>query len=490
MSNNISENKSQDLFGWLWFIGIVVVAIIVIAGILWGMYSQLVKNVVLTSAYYLRYVQLPFTFMFSDAYTGALHNLPNLYANNINTQYNDEFVIPLLKISFRSLAFIFFATAVPRAIYLIKNNDRINFSRRMNLRMLIKIMREKYPRIKPTTARWLLDEDARFGSLGSQMNPIELLVHRGLFSLCDINKEPDEFKRSVLADGIQNLKIANLNDPTEYLDDILPMTHIEYAGLQYPTGFLNQENQKMVHLFENIDSYHGLIEVNPKKIKEYYLSTLGPRCRYVGAYIDIRMLPPYERALWVLFMACITQKKDIRPTINKMLDQFSDTFVEGEYAKNEHNMDMTGIDELYEKVIKESSVRVELARIAKSHGYYYTAFMELYTVAKDKFGTITTQDFRWLRITNRILFYTLNQIGMERARFESAGVKSHYLAERKRRRGLGGKIAQPQVDSAVLNFVYSLDSEMWLAMPLTYEDIDPESKNFMRACWINPDQLN
>jgi hypothetical protein len=78
---------------------------------------------------------------------------------------------------------------------------------------------------------------------------------------------------------------------------------------------------------------------------------------------------------------------------------------------------------------------------------------------------------------------------LERARYETAAIRSHYLAEKKRRRGLGGKIAKPQVDSAVLNTIFSLDFEEWTAQPLTYEDIEPESPTFMRACWINVEEL-
>ncbi|UUA75120.1 secretion/conjugation apparatus DotM-related subunit [Cellvibrio sp. QJXJ] len=484
--SNIQENRSTDTFGWIYALFFVFIAVMVLFTFLWSEYSQLVKNIILASAYHLRHIQLPFTFLMSDSYSMALYNMPNLYSNLMNKPYDDEFIIPFLTIALRSIAICIAFLAIPRAIYLIRNNDRINYTRHMNLRQIIEIMREKYPRIKPTTARWLLDEDARFGSLGSQLNPIDLIVQRGLISLCSEDDVDDKVAKLIIKNGLSNIKLAGLKSPDQYLKNRLNMTHIEYAGLKFPTGNLNKSTQDIEFVLDNIELYHGLLKLDVNGLKNYYLSTLGPRCRYVKNFIDIRKLPPAERSLWILFLACIAQKKELRITINNLLDQFADSFEEGEFNSNNHKIDLSGIDELYEKIIKETSVIIEFARISKAHGYYYTAFTELYTTAKKRFGTITSQDFRWLKITNRILFYSLNQVGLERARYESAAIRSHYLAEKKRNHGLGGKIGHPQIDSAVLNTVYSLDSEGWLARPLTYEDTEPTSKDFMKACWINP----
>lgn len=481
---NTQENKpSGDIIGMMWAFGLIIVVILLLLSWLWSEYSQIAKDLALNSAYYLRFAQIPFSFLFTDSYAGAINNLPNLHTNLIGTSYDDAFLIPFTLIALRSLAIIFACIAVPRAIYLIRNNDELSYTRHFNLRQLIQIMREKYPRIKPTTARWLLDEDSRFGSLGSQLNPIELIIHRGLIKVCNPDDVTDPARRELIKTKLSNLHIAGLKSPDHYLKQVTSVSNIEFAGLIFPTGNLNPYDSDLFNLFENIDLYHGLLKVDSLQLKSYYISTLGPQCQYVGHFIDTCYLPPIERALWFLFMACIAQKAEFREKINALLDQFSDSFVEGPFGSNNHSINLSGIDELYEESIKESSVRIELARIAKTHGYYYTAFMELYTSAKQHFGTITTQDFRWLKISNRILFYTLNQIGLERARYEAAAIKSHYLAERARNNNMGGRIGKPQVDSAVINTIYSLDSEEWTAEPLTYQDFDTESPTFMKALW-------
>jgi hypothetical protein len=479
------ENKySSDITGIFWAIGIVIVCILLLLSYLWSQYSQVIKDLALNAAYYLRFAQIPFSFLFSDSYAGAINNLPNLHANLIGTPYDDDMVIPFTLIALRSVAIIFAFIAIPRAIYLIRNNDELSYTRHLTLRQLISIMREKYPRIKPTTARWLLDEDSRFGSLGSQMNPIELIIHRGIIDICNPDTITDPVRREVVRNKLHNLEIAGLKPPPHYLKNIGPLSVHEYAGLTFPTCNLNPFDKDIFQLLQNIDLYHGLLTVDQCKIKAYFQSTLGPRCQYSGHYIDINYLPQIERSLWIIFTACIAQRSDYRETINTLLDLFSASFVEGPFGSNDHSINLEGVDELYESAIQESSVRIELARIAKTHGYYYTAFMELYRSAKHHFGTITTQDFRWLRITNRILFYTLNQVGLERARYEAAAIKSHYLAEKARNNNRGGRIGRPQVDSAVLNTIHALDAEEWTAEPLTFQDEDPESQTFMKACWI------
>lgn len=479
------DQGSKDPFGIVFAFFLVIIVIYCLFLYLWSNHSQTAKDLVLTSAYYLRWVQIPFSPILSDVYNGALYNLPNLYNDLLGTQYQDIFFSLFLKISLRSVGIIFFIILIPRGVYLIINNDRINFSRSLTLFDLIKIKRELHPRIKPTTARNLLQEDARFGSLASQLNPIDLIIHRGFIDLVSPTDIDDEAKRYEVENKLENITIANLKHPNQYLKNIQGMSYIEYANLRFPTGNVNSYDADIKFLFESIDHYHGLLKVSRDSIKKYLISTLGPRCRYNGKFIDITLLPVFERALWVLFMACIAQKSDLRKDIETMLDQMANTFVEGEYNSNDHQMNLEGIDDIYEKCINVTKVRIELARISKSHGYYYTAFTALYTAAKKNYGTITSQDFRWLRITNRILFYSLNQIGLERARYEASGVRSHYLAELKNRRSMGQRIGMPQVDSAVLNIIGSLDMESWTAIPQTYEDLDPSSPTFMRRLWID-----
>lgn len=490
MADSYDQGSSKDPFGWLFALFLVTVVLYFLIGYLWAQHSQLVKNVVLTSAYYLRWLQIPFSPILTDTYKGVLFNLPNLYSSLMDTNYSDKYLSPFLQISLRSLGMVAFVLLIPRGIYLIINNDKINFSRSLKLFDLIKIKREFHPRIKPTTARNLLMEDSRFGSLASQMNPIEFIIQKGLIKLVDPKLIDNSDIREDVEDRLENLKIANLKDPASYLDDLSPLSYIEYANLKYPTGYANSYSDDIAMFMDNIDHYHGVITVSPHEVKQYLIESLGPRCRYTGKFIDIRLLPKFERALWVLFMACIAQTKETRALVEAMLDQMSDTFSEGAFGSNNHQMDLNGIDELYDISIQSTKVKLVLAQVAKTHGYYYTAFAGLYTAAKKNYGTITSQDFRWLKITNRILFYTINQIGMERARYEASAIKSHYLAELMHRKSRGKRIGKPQVDSAVLNIVGALDMEEWTATPLTYEDIDPKSPTFMRRLWIDIENQN
>lgn len=457
-------------FGFKWF---------------WGQYEGVVKNGFLWTAYHLRYIQLPFSPLMTDTYKGVLWNLPNVYPDYIGTNYDDSYLPVFMEIAMRNVAMHLAIIFIPFGFYLIMRHDRLSYTREMNVDQLIEVQRAAFPRIRPATNQNLLNKDPRFGNWASAFNPIELAIQRGLMSLESSDRIPEGEHRTVFEDKIQDLMLSSLKDPREYTAVIQGVSVREFAELSWPTANAQPESTPLKQLYDNIDLYHGLLRFDVDKLREYYSFTLGPRCQYGGKFIDIRPLPPYERTLWVLFMACISQNKDLRKRIEKMLDQLSSSFEEGAFNTFQDSMDLTGVDEIYQLVIKHPKVITQIARISRSHAYYYTAFFDLYVTAKKFYGTIKCTDFHWLRVTNRLLFYALDSVGMDRVRFESAGIKSHYLAERKRRYGRGMRILAPQVESAVLNTIHELQIDGWLAVEVTEIDEDHESTTFMQARWKN-----
>lgn len=484
MAHEDERRGNGDYMGYLIAGLLLTVAAIVLWNLFWNKNEDAIKDVALAGAYYLRYLQLPFSLLMTDTYKGVLYNLPNLYHELKGTSYDTAYVGIFAQIALRSVAILFTLAIVPRALYLIINHHRINFSRTMDLHALIEMQREYNPRIKPPTARNLLNEDARFGSWASQMNPIDLIVHHQMIQLEAPENGLTTQKRQELYQGLEDLGVAGLKEPEHYTVDCQPLSVREYANRTFPTLNAQNKTENLTTLLNNIDQYVGMLYVDPNQVREFYKRSLGPLCHYTGKYIDIRFLPPLERALWVIFMACVGQREHLRGRIEALLDQMSDTFVEGVPGSHDHQMDLAGIDELFELAIKETKVKLALTRIARAHGYYYTAFTALYTLAKKNYGTITSRDFHWLKVTNRALYWTINQIGMDRARYETAGIRAHYLAEKKRNYGHGHRITKPQVESAALNLVHHLDIDGWTAVAQTDVDLDENSPTFMQARWF------
>lgn len=449
----------------------------------WGQYEGVVKDAFLWIAYHLRYIQMPFSPFMTETYKGVLWNMPNVYADYYGMNYDDAYLPPIMEIALRNIAMHLALIFIPIGIYLVMNHTRLTYTRKMNLDQLIEVQRESFPRIRPATNQNLLKTDARFRNWASAFNPIELGIQRGLMTLESSDRIPEGEHRTIFQDKIEDLMIAKLKDPREYTAVIQGVSTREFAGLVWPTANAQPESEPLKTLYDHIDLYHGLLRFDVDKLREYYAFTLGPRCQYGGKFIDIRPLPPYERTLWVLFMACISQKLELRKRVEQMLDQLSFTFEEGPFNAFQDSMDLTGVDEIYELAIQYPKVISHLARISRSHAYYYTAFFELYVTTKKLYGTIKCTDFHWLRVTNRLLFYALDSVGMDRVRFEAAGIKSHYLAEKKRRYGRGMRILAPQVESAVLNTIHELQIDGWLAIEMSEIDEDHESPTFMQARW-------
>ncbi|MDQ2077535.1 hypothetical protein [Marinimicrobium sp. ABcell2] len=470
-------------------IGMLIILLVLLAGAyfgfrwFWSNYDSTVKDIFLWTAYYLRYIQLPFSPVMTETYKTVLWNLPNLYNEYIGTNYDDEFLPVFAQIAMRNVAMHLAVIFIPFGIYLISRHDKLMFVRQMGVDQLIEVQRKFFPRIRPATNQNLLHKDPRFGNWASAQNPIEMAIQRGFMRLEDPENIPEGELREVFGDKLQDIAMAGLKDPTEYTKVIQGVSAREYAELLWPTANAQPESDPLKTLYDNIDLYHGLLHFDVDRLKEHYTATLGPRCQYGGKFIDIRPLPPYERTLWVLFMACISQNKDLRKRVETMLDQLSASFEEGPFNAFQDSIDLTGVDEIYALAIKSPKVRSQLARISRSHAYYYTAFFDLYVTAKKFYGTIKCTDFHWLRVTNRLLFLALDSVGMDRVRFEAAAIKSHYLAERKRRYGRGMRILAPQVESAVLNTIYELQFDGWLAIELTDIDEDAESPTFMQARW-------
>jgi len=128
-----------------------------------------------------------------------------------------------------------------------------------------------------------------------------------------------------------------------------------------------------------------------------------------------------------------------------------------------------------------------MVRIARSHSFYYTAFIALYTAAQSAFGRISTREFQWLKVTNRLLYMALNEKGMEKSRIESSGIHSHYLAEINKDNGYGGRITKPVINSSVLNVSEIISTEGWLTIPVAAIELDTNSHDYLKAKWVDND---
>jgi intracellular multiplication protein IcmP len=87
--------------------------------------------------------------------------------------------------------------------------------------------------------------------------------------------------------------------------------------------------------------------------------------------------------------------------------------------------------------------------IANAHAFRTTALLGVLRWARDRGGVLAPATFLWLRGHDRLLWYSLNNLGRRTYHTEAAGAMAHYMVEK-----AGGKpLPIPRLETAVLTMV-------------------------------------
>ncbi|WP_080423748.1 hypothetical protein [Burkholderia ubonensis] len=89
----------------------------------------------------------------------------------------------------------------------------------------------------------------------------------------------------------------------------------------------------------------------------------------------------------------------------------------------------------------------------KRHAYVYTLIYAMLGDAR-RLGVMPANEFRWLRVADRRLWLTIDNVGRITAFTEVAGIYAHYLHEAKAKRA----IERPAIESAIKGLVEGVDS--------------------------------
>lgn len=298
----------------------------------------------------------------------------------------------------------------------------IKFKRNFNINKLLENNAKVFPCVAPIVGRNVLDADLDSGPWRTARTPIQFVAENNLL----LNKQTHEpiSTEHILKDGLPNVKSPLLKD--------------------------NSRN-----IFDR------------ECAKQIFISQLGE------LFKGPEHLPYHQRGLAAALLAFghADKKKG-----QSMFDQMSLSFVEGGYypqkklffTSNIYKppfVDIDGADEIIEKY-KDSK---ELKYHTYNHDMYVTTwFHALLRFAREK-GVVSTAQFIWLRPMDRLLFYTLNQVGGRTSFAEASGPWAHFLAEEAAER----TIEEPEVDEAVSALEVSLIETGWLPIP---ESMIPKPK--------------
>ncbi len=151
----------------------------------------------------------------------------------------------------------------------------------------------------------------------------------------------------------------------------------------------------------------------------------------------IDMLRTHERCLFAAFAAQINN--DV-----KLAQQIINDLAAA-YCRARSQKDVTKINSLRaQKALHEYGNSKAVQKIVSRHAYVRTLMVSMLHQARGN-GVLPPNWFRWLKTVDRVLWYGLNDLGLDVASVEAAGIRAHWLAETMTR----APIVNPMIDNAI-----------------------------------------
>lgn len=275
-----------------------------------------------------------------------------------------------------------------------------NYRRKMNMKKLLSHNVEHYACMAPVLNLDLLNEPYDDGPWRLAETPLEFAINNQLL----LNKEDTPYPKKDIfrSTGMPNEKSKALAANGNYLDK--------------------------------------------DKASEIFVQQLGVPFSSQEPFSELNA---YEKGLAAAFVAHGCGDKD---AAFDLLDRMSRSFIQGNFEN--YTLDNSGATELWVKYKDDEFLQDDI----ETHSIWKgTWFMSLLIFARNK-GVLPCQEFIWLRPIDRLLWYTLNQVGGRTAWSEAAGPWSHFHVERV----LGKPMFEPEVDNAVTGLEFEMIQEGWI----------------------------
>ncbi|WP_045861767.1 secretion/conjugation apparatus DotM-related subunit [Teredinibacter purpureus] len=303
-------------------------------------------------------------------------------------------------------------------VYVWKRSKAARLSRVMNIFTLAKFTMSQFPQIRPAIIEDLLKIDPDKGYFRREDSPIRFAIKNGL-----IQVYLADFKGQLLP-----TKVTPTFDKSKSRKE-----GMEYVIDDYSRG---------------ISKLHNRCILDRTKTERLFISQLGK------PWTGSTDLAPFTRALYSAFIAFAAGSKD---EAFALLDQFNRSWKPPKKKNSSAEIDITGIDKTIEKYEKLP----EIKELISSHAYVNTVMARLLEAARTK-GRLGTPLFLWIKVVDRVLWYSLNQEGGQCGWSEAAGARAHKIAEK----SVGGPLHQPYVETAVSEFEEYLQfREGWIPLP-------------------------
>ena len=139
------------------------------------------------------------------------------------------------------------------------------------------------------------------------------------------------------------------------------------------------------------------------------------------------------------------KRRQYKGQVEKLRDTLSELYLSNDDVSER-------VKEVLSPYLKDKIIIDGINRVANKYAYINTACLAIYAWGGPmqewgggKAGILSSSMFRWLKKIDRILWYSLNNVGRRKFHVEAAGVVNHFFAERI----WGMAIDEPHVEQAV-----------------------------------------
>lgn len=152
----------------------------------------------------------------------------------------------------------------------------------------------------------------------------------------------------------------------------------------------------------------------------------------------VNTLRVHERCLFAAFAAQINNDTTLAQQI---IDDLAVAYLRARKAK-----DIKQINSLRaQKALHQYGNSKAVQKIVSRHAYVRTVLVSMLEKARSN-GVLPPNWFRWLKTVDRVTWYALNDLGLDVASVEAAGIRAHWLAESMART----PIVNPMIENAVI----------------------------------------
>lgn len=207
----------------------------------------------------------------------------------------------------------------------------------------------------------------------------------------------------------QNIIDIPLNDPINGMRQ-LPRDYGRRLGFIVPIAGMGEKENP-----ENIELLDDRSALRLDRARAVFAKQLGK------VWQGLPALKGYERAL---FAACAAQINNDNKLAQAIINDLALSYVRAREKK-----DAALINSLRaQKALHEYGNSKQVKRIVGRHAYTRTVLLSMLSASR-QCGVMPAAWFRWLKTVDRVTWYVLNDLGLEVASVEAAGVRAHWMAE-------------------------------------------------------------